>query len=56
MSTSLHPVINVVFGNVVFVIVFFKIRGRKMRFSASSQNSIYKNTIFGQLEAIFLNV
>ena len=40
MSTSLHAVFNVVFGNVYFVIVIFIIRGRKLRFSGSSQTSI----------------
>ena len=40
MSTLLHAVFNVVFGNVYFVTVIFSICGRKMQFSESSQNSI----------------
>ena len=56
MSTSLHVVFNVVFGNVYFVIVIFNIRGRKMRFSESTQNFITEKSIFGQFEVIFLNV
>ena len=56
MSTSLHAVFNVVFGNVDFVLVIFIFRGRKMRFSESSQNSISEKSIFGQFEAFFLNV
>ena len=56
MSTSLHAVFNVVSSNVDFVIVFFSIHGRKMRFSESSQNSISEKSIFGQFEVFFLNV
>ena len=56
MSTSLHAVFNVGFGNVYFVIVIFNIQGRKMRFSESSQNSISEKSIFGQFEVIFLYV
>ena len=56
MSTSLHADFNVVSGNVYFVIVISNIRGRKMRFSESSQNSISENSIFGHFEAVFLNV
>ena len=56
MSTSLHVVFNVVFGNVYFVIVIFNIRGRKMQFSESSQNSISESSIFGHFKVIFLNV
>ena len=56
MSTSLHAVLKVVSGNVYFVIVIFNIRGRKMRFSESSQNSISEKSIFGHFEVIFLNV
>ena len=40
MTTSLHPVFNVVFGNVSFVIVVSNIRGRKIRISLRSQSSI----------------
>ena len=32
MSTSLHAVFNVIIGNVYFVIVIFKIHGRKCDF------------------------
>ena len=56
MSISLHAVFNVVFGNVYLVIVIFKIHGRKMRFSVSSQNSISEKSIFGHFEVIFLYV
>ena len=56
MSTSLHAVFNVVSGNVYFVVVVFDSRGRKMRFSESSQNSISEKTIFGHFEVIFPNV
>ena len=56
MSTSLHAIFNVVFGNVYFVIVIFNIHGRKMRVSESTQTSISEESIFGQFEVIFLNV
>ena len=56
MSTSLHAIFIVVFGNVYFVIVSFNIHGRKMRFSESSRNSISEKSIFGHFEVIFLNV
>ena len=56
MTTSLHAVFKVVFGNVYFVIVISNIRGRKMRFSESSQISMSEKSIFGQFEVIFLNV
>ena len=56
MSTSLHAVFNVIFGNVYFSIVIFNISGQKMRFSESSQNSISEKSIFGQFEVISLNV
>ena len=56
MSTSLHAVFNVVFGNVCFVIVILNIYGRKMRFSESNQNSISEKSIFGHFEVIFLNI
>ena len=56
MSTSLHAVFNVIFGNKNFVTVIFKICGRKMRFSESSQNSVSENSIFGQFEVIFVNI
>ena len=55
MSTSLHAAFNVVSGNLYFVLVIFKIRGRKMRFSESSQTSISEKSIFGHIEVIFLN-
>ena len=56
MSTTLHAVFNLVFGNVYFNIVIFNIHGRKVRFSESSQNSISEKSIFGHFEIIFLNV
>ena len=46
MSTSLHAVFNLVFGNVYFVIVIFNICGRKMRFSESTQNSMSEKPDF----------
>ena len=56
MSTILHAVFNVVFGNVYFVIVIFIICGQKMRVSESSQNFTTEKSIFGQFEVVFLNV
>ena len=56
MSTSLHAVFNVVFGNVYFILVISNIHGRKRRFSESSQNSISEKSIFGHFEVIFLYV
>ena len=57
MSTCLHAVFNVIFGNVYFVRVIFKIHGQKMQLTESSQNSISeKKAIFGHFEVIFLNV
>ena len=56
MSTSLHAVYKVVFGNVYFVKVIFSIHGRKMQFSEKSQNSKSEKSISGQFEVIFLNV
>ena len=56
MSTSLHAVFNVVFGNVYFVIVIFNIHGRKMRFSESTQKSMSEKSIFGHFEVNFFNV
>ena len=56
MSTSLHAVFNLVFGNVYFVIDFFNIHGRKMRFSESTQNSLSEKSIFDQFEVMFLNI
>ena len=56
MSTSLHTVFDVVFGNVYFNLVIFNIHGRKMRFSENSRNSMSEKSIFGHFEVIFLNV
>ena len=56
MSTPLHAVFTVVFGNVYCVVVISNIRGRKMRFSESNQNSKSEKSIFGLFEVIFLNV
>ena len=56
MSILVHAVFNFVFGNVDFVIVFCKIRGRKKRFPGSSQNSNSEKSNFGLFEVIFLNV
>ena len=51
MSRSLHAAFVVAFGNVDLVIVFFILRGRKTRFSESSQNSIFEKSIFGHLRS-----
>ena len=56
MSTSLHAIFNVVFGNVYCVIVIFNIHGQKMRLSESGQNSMSEKSIFGHFEVFFLNV
>ena len=56
MSTSLHAVFHVVFGNVYFVMVIFNLCSRKMRVSESRQNSMSEKSIFGHFEVIFLNV
>ena len=56
MSTPLHAGFNVVFGNVCFIIVVFSIYGQKLRFSESSQNSMFEKSIFGNFEVLFLNV
>ena len=56
MSTSLHAVFNIVSGNVYFIMFDFIIHGRKMRFSASSQISLSRKSIFGHFEVIILNV
>ena len=56
MSTLWHAVFKVTFNNVYFGIVSVIICGLKSRFSASSQNSITEKSIFGQFEAIFLNL
>ena len=56
MSISLHAVFNLISGIVYFITVISNIHGRKMRFSASSQNSNSEKSIFGHFEVIFLNV
>ena len=56
MSTSLHAVVNLIFGIVYFVLVLFIIHGQKMRFSESTRNSKSEKSVFGQFEVIFLNV
>ena len=53
MSKPLHAVFDVVSLNVNFNIVLLNIHGRKLRFSASSQNSISEKSIFGQFEVLF---
>ena len=53
MSTSFYAVFNGVFDNVYFVIVIFKIHGRKIRFSESSQNFISEKSIFEHLRSFF---
>ena len=56
MSTSLHAVFKLNFGNEYFLIVFFNICGRKKRFSESSQICVSEKSIFGEFEVFFLNV
>ena len=56
MSTSLHVVCNVVFGNVDFVIVICNNCGQKMRFSESSQNFMSEKSFFDHFEVVFLYV
>ena len=53
MSTSLHAICNLIFGNIYLFIVFFNIHGRKMRFSEKIQISICEKSIFGQFEVNF---
>ena len=52
MSTPLQAICIVVSGNVYFVIVIFETHGQKMRFSESSQNSMFEKSIFGHFEVI----
>ena len=52
MSTSLHLVLNVVSGNIDFVLIFFFNHGR-LRVFATSQVSIPKQLTFGQLGVLF---
>ena len=56
MSTALHAVFYLIFGNIYFAIVISEICSRKMRFSESSQKSISEKSIIGLFEVIFLNV
>ena len=49
----MHVVFNVVFGNLLFVIVISNNRGRKMRFCERSQYSFSEKSIFGQFEVFF---
>ena len=53
MSTPLHAIFDVVFGNVYFDIVIFFICGRKTRFSENTQNSVSEKSIFGHLRSFF---
>ena len=55
MSTSIHAVCNVVFGNVYFVTVVQNNHGRKNRLSEGSQNSLSEKSNFGDFEVFFLN-
>ena len=56
MSTLLHAIFNLIFGNVFFVIVISNIQDRKMQLSESSQKFITQKLIFRQFEVFFLNV
>ena len=59
MSTSVHAFFDVVLGNLYFVSVIFNILHAifyaNMQFSASSQNSISKKSIFGQFMVFLLH-
>ena len=56
MSTLLHAVFNILFGNLYFVLLIWVFHGRKMQFSEGSQKSISEISIIGHFEVIFLNV
>ena len=56
MITLLHAVFILISGKVYFVVVISNFPGRKMRFSASSQNSISEKSVLGHFKVIFLNV
>ena len=53
MSTSLHAVFNVIFGNADFVIVILSVQGRKIRFFESSQKSVSEKSISVTLRSFF---
>ena len=57
MSTSIDVAFDVVFSGIYYfrnTLNFFN--GRKMRFPASSQTSIFEKLTFGEFEVKFLNV
>ena len=59
MSTSLHAIFKLCFGNIYFSIFIFDIHVRKLRFSTCSQISPSENSeksIFGHVEVDLLNV
>ena len=56
MITSSCVVFKVIFGNLYFFLLVFKTQGRKKRFSASSQSSIYEKMIFSHFRVMFLYV
>ena len=53
MSTSLHAVFNLVFGSVYFVIVVFKIHGRKCDFLKVLKIPYPKNRFLVTLRSFF---
>ena len=56
MSALSHAVFNLISGIIECVVVNFMFHGRKMRLSASSQNSKSEKSIYGHFEVSFLNV
>ena len=56
MSTSLHAILKINFGNRNFVLLIFFISGRKWRMFASSQSFISKKSLFVNLAVISLMV
>ena len=55
-SKPVHAASNLVFGNIDFDILTFKILGRIKQFSASGQTSETKISFFGSFRGFFPNV
>ena len=56
MSRLVNVYFKLISGKVHFLLVIFQIPGRKMPFSASSQNSITEKSISGHFEVSFLEI
>ena len=56
MSRLVNVYFKLISGKVHFLLVIFQIPGRKMPFSASSQNSISEKSISGHFEVSFLEI